>query len=72
MLKRQTNKTCFFPPSFERQKKLAVFSLLQFQQLAGASSIYTGRTENVTKIGTDYKEKLHLLPSLPSSGLWIL
>lgn len=69
MLKRQTNKTWVFFPSFEKQKKLAVFSLLRFQQLAGASSIYTGRTENVTKIGTDYKEKLHLLQS---SGLQIL
>lgn len=30
--------------------------------MAGASSIYTGRTENVTKIGTDYKKKTAFTP----------
>lgn len=58
MLKTQTNKNFF---SFERQKKLAVVSLLWCQQLAGTNSSYTARTENVTKIGADYKENLDLL-----------
>lgn len=49
------------------EEKLAVFSLLWCQQLAEASSIYTERTETVTKIGTDYKKKLDLLQS---PGLW--
>lgn len=48
-------------------EKLAVFCLLWCQQLAEASSIYTERTETITKIGTDSKEKLDLLQL---SGLW--